>query len=182
MREDSIKERLRNEIVGILLVALGIFLFLSLVSYSPVDPSFFSYTSPKVKEIHNWMGIVGAYLSSLLFPGIWISFFSDPVSLGSLCLQFHFSLGGEIPLFEMAGWSVILLTTSSLFGLWLKPIRFFPQDLLVGGFLGEIFSRSLVRYFNPPGATVLLLLSSSSLLFWERESLSSPSSGISCIW
>jgi S-DNA-T family DNA segregation ATPase FtsK/SpoIIIE len=28
----------------------------------------------------------------------------------------------------------------------------------VGGFLGEILSRSLVRYFNPPGATILLLV------------------------
>jgi S-DNA-T family DNA segregation ATPase FtsK/SpoIIIE len=28
----------------------------------------------------------------------------------------------------------------------------------VGGFLGEVLSRSLVRYFNPPGATILLLV------------------------
>jgi S-DNA-T family DNA segregation ATPase FtsK/SpoIIIE len=40
----------------------------------------------------------------------------------------------------------------------LKPIHFFPRDILVGGFLGEILSRSLVRYFNPPGATILLLV------------------------
>ena len=69
MVEDSIKERLRYEVVGILLVAIGVFLFLSLVSYSPLDPSFFSYTTSKVKDIHNWMGIVGAHLSGLLFQG-----------------------------------------------------------------------------------------------------------------
>ena len=79
MIDDSIKEKLRHEIVGILLIALGVFLFLSLISYHPMDPSFFSYTSSKVKEIHNWMGIVGAYLSGLLFqsfgfPSFLISF------------------------------------------------------------------------------------------------------------
>jgi S-DNA-T family DNA segregation ATPase FtsK/SpoIIIE len=90
MREDSIKERLWNEIVGILLVALGIFLFLSLVSYSPLDPSFFSYTSAKVKEIHNWMGIVGAYISSFLFQGFGFPSFLIPFLLGLYACSFIF--------------------------------------------------------------------------------------------
>ncbi len=158
MREDFIKERLWNEIVGILLVALGIFVFLSLVSYSPTDPSFFSYASPKVKAIHNWMGIVGAYLSSLLFQGFGFPSFLIPLLLGLYASSFIFCWEVKHLSFKLGGWAAILLATSSLFGLWLKPIRFFPQDILVGGVLGEILSRSLVRYFNPPGATVLLLV------------------------
>ena len=156
MREDSMKERLWNEIVGILLVALGVFLFLSLFSYSPMDPSFFSYVSPKAKEIQNWMGIVGAYVSSLFFQGFGFPSFLIPFLLGlyAFCFVFRWEVK-HLPL-KLLGWSAILLATSSLFGLWLKPIRFFPQDVLVGGFLGEIFSKSLVQYFNPPGTTVLL--------------------------
>ncbi len=158
MREDFFKERLWNEIVGILLVALGIFLFLSLVSYSPVDPSLFSYASPKVKDIHNWMGIVGAYISSLLFQGVGFPSFFIPFLLGLYACSFIFPWQVEHLSLKLVGWLAILLATSSLFGLWLKPIRFFPHDILVGGFLGEILSRSLVRYFNPPGATILLLV------------------------
>ncbi len=158
MREDFFKERLWNEIVGILLVALGIFLFLSLVSYSPVDPSLFSYASPKVKDIHNWMGIVGAYISSLLFQGVGFPSFFIPLLLGLYACSFIFPWQVEHLSLKLVGWLAILLATSSLFGLWLKPIRFFPHDILVGGFLGEILSRSLVRYFNPPGATILLLV------------------------
>jgi len=158
MREDSIKERLWHEIVGILFVALGIFLFLSLVSYSPIDPSFFSYTSAKVKEIHNWMGIVGAYISSFLFQGFGFPSFLIPFLLGLYACSFIFHWQIKHLSLKWVGWSAILLATSSLFGLWLKPIRFFPQDILVGGFLGEILSRTLVRYFNPPGATILLLV------------------------
>jgi S-DNA-T family DNA segregation ATPase FtsK/SpoIIIE len=158
MREDSIKERLWHEIVGILFVALGIFLFLSLVSYSPMDPSFFSYTSAKVKDIHNWMGIVGAYISSLLFQGFGFPSFLIPLFLGLYACRFIFHWQLKHLSFKLVGWLAILLAISSLFGLWLKPIRFFYQDVLVGGFLGEILSRSLVRYFNPPGATILLLV------------------------
>jgi S-DNA-T family DNA segregation ATPase FtsK/SpoIIIE len=58
----------------------------------------------------------------------------------------------------LIGWGIFLLATSSFFGLWLKPLRIYQHDLLVGGFIGELFSKTLVRYFNLPGATILLLL------------------------
>jgi len=156
--EDSIKERLKHEIIGILLVALGIFLFLSLVSYNPIDPSFFSYTSSKTKEIHNWMGVVGSYISSLLFQGFGLPCFLIPFVLGVYAFSFIFRWEWKYPSIKLIGWSVTLLATSSLFGLWLKPLRFYQHDILVGGFIGEIISRTLVRFFNPPGATVLLLV------------------------
>ncbi|MFB3886415.1 MAG: DNA translocase FtsK [Thermodesulfobacteriota bacterium] len=158
MRGDFIKEGLRNEILGILLTALAVFLFLSLSSYSPMDPSLFSYASSKAKEIQNWMGVVGSYTSSLLFQGFGFPSFLIPLLLGLYASSFIFHWEVKHLSFKLGGWAAILLATSSLFGLWLKPIHFFPRDILVGGFLGEILSRSLVRYFNPPGATVLLLV------------------------
>jgi S-DNA-T family DNA segregation ATPase FtsK/SpoIIIE len=151
--EDSIKEKLKHEIIGILLIAVGVFLFLSLISYHPMDPSFFSYTSPKVKEIHNWMGIVGAYLSALLFQGFGYSSFLIPFVLIIFAFSFIMRWEWKYISLKLAGWSVILLTTSSLMGLWLKNLH---QDTLAGGFLGDIFSKILVQYFNRPGATVLL--------------------------
>ena len=36
MVEDSVKEKLKHEITGILLIAVAVFLFLSLVSYHPM--------------------------------------------------------------------------------------------------------------------------------------------------
>jgi S-DNA-T family DNA segregation ATPase FtsK/SpoIIIE len=158
MKEDSFKERLWYEIVGILLAALGIFLFLSLISYSPKDPSFFSYTSARGGEIRNWMGIVGAYLSGLLFQGFGFPSLLIPFLLGLHSCSFIFHWQVKQLSLKGVGWTAILLAISSLFGLWLKPIHFFSQEILVGGFLGEILSRNLVRYFNPPGATILLLV------------------------
>lgn len=156
MIEDSIKEKLKREIVGIVLIALAVFLFLSLISYNPADPSFFSYTSQKTKAIVNWMGIVGAYISGLLFQGFGFPSFLIPFVLGLYAIGFILRWEWKYPLIKLGGWGIILLTTSSLFSLWMKPLRIYTQDLLAGGFLGEILSRNLVRYFNLPGATILL--------------------------
>jgi S-DNA-T family DNA segregation ATPase FtsK/SpoIIIE len=134
--EDGIKEKLKHEIVGILLIAVGIFLLLSLISYHPMDPSFFSYTSSKVKGIHNWMGVVGAYLSSLLFQGFGYPSFLIPFALFVFAFSFIIRWEWKYLSLKAAGWVVILLTTSALVGLWLKNLH---RDTLAGGFIGEIF-------------------------------------------
>jgi S-DNA-T family DNA segregation ATPase FtsK/SpoIIIE len=156
--EDSIKEKLKREIIGILLVALGIFLFLSLATFDPADPSLFSYSSSKAREIHNWMGVVGSYMAGLLFYGFGLPSFLIPFVLGIYAFSFIFRWEWKYPLIKLIGWGIFLLATSSFFGLWLKPLRIYQHDLLVGGFIGELFSKTLVRYFNFPGATILLLL------------------------
>ena len=156
--EASFNEKLKYEIIGILLVALAIFLLLSLVSYSPPDPSFFAYASSRAKGIHNWMGIVGAYVSSLLFQGFGFPCFLIPFVVGVFAIGFIFRWEWKYLPLKWGGWLVILLAASSLAGLWLKPLMVYQKDLLAGGFIGEIFSRNLVRYFNRPGATILLLL------------------------
>jgi len=156
--EDSIKEKLKREILGILLVALGIFLFLSMVSFDPIDPSFFSYTSSKAREIQNWMGVVGSYTAGLLFHAFGLPSFLIPFVLAIYAFSFIFRWEWKYPLIKLIGWTIFLLATSSLFGLWLKPLRVRPHDFLVGGFIGEAFSKTLVRFFNPPGATILLSL------------------------
>jgi len=158
MVEDSIKERLKHEVIGILLIAAGLVLFLSLISYNPIDPSFFSHTSSKVKEIHNWMGIVGSYISGFLFLGFGFPSFLIPFVLGLFAFGFIFRREMKYPSIRLIGWFVILLSTSSLFALWLKPIQFHYEEVRMGGFIGEILSLGLKRYFNLPGATVLLLV------------------------
>jgi S-DNA-T family DNA segregation ATPase FtsK/SpoIIIE len=155
--EDSVKEKLKREIVGILLIAIAVFLFLSLISYDPADPSLFSYSSQRGKVINNWMGVVGAYVSGLLFQGFGFPSFLIPFVMGLYAVAFILRWEWKYPLVKLGGWAIILLTTSSLFSLWMKPLRIYAQDLLVGGFAGEILSRNLVRYFNLPGATIIFV-------------------------
>ncbi len=155
--EDSIKEKLKREIIGILLFSVALFIFLSLLSYDPQDPSFFTYTSFRARGIHNWTGITGSYLSSLLIQGFGFSSFLIPLFIG--VYAFNFILGWEWRFLglKFAGWFLLLLSSSSLFSLWIKPIPLYTQEILGGGFIGEILSRNLIRYFNLPGATILLI-------------------------
>jgi S-DNA-T family DNA segregation ATPase FtsK/SpoIIIE len=156
--EDSLKEKLKHEIVGIVLIAVAACLLLGLVSYHPADPSFFSYSSSKVNGIHNWIGVVGAYASSFLFQAVGFSSFLIPFVVGVFAFGFIFRYQVKVPFLKLVGWFVILFALSSLLGLWLAPLRFHHQELLAGGFLGEIFSTNLVRFFNMAGATFLLVV------------------------
>ncbi|UCG37790.1 MAG: DNA translocase FtsK 4TM domain-containing protein, partial [bacterium] len=53
-----------REIVGVALVALGLFMILALVSYSPLDASLNS-TGTGTSPVRNMGGVVGAYLADL---------------------------------------------------------------------------------------------------------------------
>ena len=151
--EASFRERLKYEIIGILLVALAFFLFLSLISYSPADPSFNAYTTRKVD---NWMGRAGAYTSESLFWSFGFPAFLIPLFLGIFAFGFIFRWEWKYLPLKCAGWVVILLAASSLFGLWMKSLPVYNESFQPGGVIGFIFSKGLVRYFNLPGATILL--------------------------
>ena len=158
MAESSFKARLKREVLGILLVALAVCLFLCLVSYHPADPSFFAYSSTGTRSIHNWMGIAGSYVASMLFQGCGFSSFLIPLVLGVFAFSFVVRWEWKYAVLKLIGWFVILLALSAFFGLWLRPLHFHQQEILPGGFLGEIFAKNFVHFFNRAGATIVLLV------------------------
>jgi hypothetical protein len=64
MAVSAVKHKHWNEMVGLLLFAVGLLIMLSLVSYSAVDPCF--SVSGSGAAIRNTIGIIGAYLSDAL--------------------------------------------------------------------------------------------------------------------
>ena len=52
------------ELIGILIILTSIFIFLSLITYSPEDPNFIF---PENTTIKNIMGSNGSFISDLLF-------------------------------------------------------------------------------------------------------------------
>ena len=59
------RNRRLNELVGLLVLASAVLLFLSLVSYRPTDPSL-NTTGASRRPSRNWIGPAGAYISDLL--------------------------------------------------------------------------------------------------------------------
>src|SRR3990172_5394672 len=54
------KDKLWREAIGVLLIFIGLFLALALISYNPFDQSFTVTSSAKS---HNYAGVVGSYLA-----------------------------------------------------------------------------------------------------------------------
>src|SRR5437899_12788476 len=79
------KNRRLNELVGFLLLAVAVLLFLALVSYSPLDNSWnTAATTPIASPARNWIGVVGAMTSDLMLQGAGITVFLIPLMIGML--------------------------------------------------------------------------------------------------
>ena len=65
------------EIMGILVSIFGIFIFISLISYSPNDPNFIF---PENVEIENFFGFHGSYLSDLFFQSVGLIAYLVPIT------------------------------------------------------------------------------------------------------
>src|SRR3970040_1947690 len=64
MPVSTVKHKHGNEILALILFAVGLLVVLSLVSYSATDPCFSS--SGTGSSVKNSVGIIGAYLSDVL--------------------------------------------------------------------------------------------------------------------
>ena len=65
------------ELIGVILVLISIFLFISLYSYSPEDPNFIFNENTEIK---NLLGIKGSLISDIFFQSLGFISFSDILS------------------------------------------------------------------------------------------------------
>src|SRR5260370_8763817 len=86
------KTRRLNELVGLLLFAAAVLLFLALASYSPADPSLNTAASTMAsRPARNWIGMAGALTTDLLLQMEGVSLFLLPGLLGVLAPPFSTS-------------------------------------------------------------------------------------------
>jgi S-DNA-T family DNA segregation ATPase FtsK/SpoIIIE len=147
-----------SEILGILLLAAGIFLVLSLGTHHPQDPSLLHRVPEEGVHAHNWIGSVGAHISALAF-----GFF------GLTCLL--------IPLFLlMAGWRrlrrrgapkvvgrgfgavLLLASVPALLHIGLGRINWLDGSVAAGGAFGVLLTELLESRLNLAGTLVVLAL------------------------
>ncbi len=145
-----------NEILGVGLAFLVVFLAASLISHHPFDPSVIHHSADLDTPTHNWIGPVGAQISALLFTFVGFVALLLPVLLGISAWQ---RFKNEIKEVKGRALGVFLVFASlpAMLQLLFGEIFWRGADLPAGGALGVLFERFLVDRLNPGGTFLVLL-------------------------
>ncbi len=141
-----------NEAGAIVLLIAGLFVLLSLASYTFQDPSW--NTAASVPGARNLTGSVGAHLADLFFQLIGLTAYALPVLILVLGWSWLRSAPVSSPLIKVAGSCVLLASVCTAFALgprWYPIAGVIPAGGLAGGLLADY----LVAHMNVAGAALL---------------------------
>ena len=146
------QHRRLNEIVGFLLLSLGLVMLLSLVSYHTQDPSFDTAAASRPL---NLVGYLGSYLSDVFFQTFGAAAFVFP--LLTFLLSWKWIRSEELDAGGVKIFGSILLTLALSAGLSFAPLHLFAGTIRIGGTLGLVVANYLVNSLNVIGALVVTL-------------------------
>ncbi|HSD46746.1 MAG TPA: DNA translocase FtsK 4TM domain-containing protein [Pyrinomonadaceae bacterium] len=153
----------RNEILAILLLAVGSLLALCLISaaFYPNDPS---WNSAGLSETKNWAGSIGANVAATAFQFIGLASFLLPLLLFAAAWRRFRRNAIHHAWTRIVGLVVLVVAASALLSLSpMKPL--FDASVQPGGLLGAVVSQGLASGLSNVGATVLLVaIAASGLL------------------
>lgn len=158
------KQRI-NELIGLIFLAIGILVLISLISYHPEDLKFFT-SSPNIR-VNNFVGITGAYIAAALFFVLGWGAYIIPI----LCLAWAVNkfIGREPQkiYLKISGTVVLFLTSSILLSMLFNATN--VDKIRTGGVIGLFLSNLLVRYFGNIGTYLIaaMLVVMSALLATE---------------
>ncbi|MEJ2491215.1 MAG: DNA translocase FtsK 4TM domain-containing protein [Desulfuromonadales bacterium] len=156
-RKPFLREHIKKEIAGLVWMAAGLFLLLSLVSFHNGDPSFNNNLDPAT--IHNFCGKVGAYVADLFYQAIGLPALLIPFA----CLLFAWRLlkfrDLHPRIYKIVAFLIMLFSIAGLISLKLEKVALFGQVLnQAGGFIGYFLASTLKGWFNLTGATIFLFV------------------------
>src|SRR5687768_15695047 len=144
-----------NEILAILLLAIGALLALCLISaaFYPNDPS---WNSAGQGETHNWAGSIGANVAATAFQFTGLASFLLPLLLFAAAWRRFRRNAIHHPWTRIVGLIVLVIAASSLLSIsQMRPL--FDASVQPGGLLGAVVSQGLASGLSNVGATVLLV-------------------------
>jgi S-DNA-T family DNA segregation ATPase FtsK/SpoIIIE len=138
--------------LAIVCLAAGLFVFFSLVSYYPLDPSW--NTAAANGKAVNLTGRVGAFLSDLLLQGLGLAAYAIPALI--LCLGWKWARGRSLDTawFKIACGLLLIASTAAALGLFTgwKPVA---GRIPAGGLAGSVLADLLLGAMNLTGAVLV---------------------------
>ena len=143
-----------SELAGLLIGVAGLLTLLSLISYTPYDPSF-NTAAPAGADTRNWIGVAGAFFADALVQLFGWTAFLIPVGLVGIGIRRILGHPIGTPGTKAIGAFLLLVSMTSLLALF--PYTPLIQDVLGGGGLvGALSAHALVFVFNTAGAWIVL--------------------------
>lgn len=147
----------RNDILGVIFFALSVIVLIALFTYDPKDLG--ANVVPANKNVHNWIGGIGARAAYGLFFVFGAAAYLLPIVLFFLSLGYLLSFLTYLQRRWL--WSSVLVFSCmgllDLYGEHLSDIR---QNLNIpsaGGILGSVMNQWVFLHFGKVGATVVFL-------------------------
>ena len=147
---------MRKEIIGIFCFFLVIFTLISLLSFSPNDPSI--HNAKAGGEIHNLFGLLGAHLAGILVGLFGLGAFWIPLLLLLTSIHFFGDHPIQAKISTLIGGTVLVVITGSLLAMRQDAYLLFGSQFSAGGLVGMPLKSFLIKYTNFTGALIILIL------------------------
>jgi DNA segregation ATPase FtsK/SpoIIIE-like protein len=148
-----IRKPIYRDVIGLFMLALSVFLAISLLSFHHSDLS--GGAGEPGGNIFNWGGIVGAWLASLLFTYLGIVAFAVPPACLVWSVHFFKKEGIRYLGYDLVCGAFIALAALSILGLIFAngPVLY-SDTVHPGGVIGIGLARLFTGLFNTAGAAV----------------------------
>ena len=140
---------------SMIIFTIGIFILISIVTFSPNDPPFANY--PVNNPVQNYCGKIGAGISGYLITCIGITSYIFAFLVGALGAALFLKKRIEILWVRILGGILLIFSVSPILGI-LDNFANFTLPLETGGIIGMIASFRLAEYLGVPGACILLAM------------------------
>lgn len=147
---------MRREIITLILVFIVVFTSVSLLSFSPDDPSI--HRIGHSGNIDNLFGFLGAHVSGFLIGLFGLGAFWIPILFLISCMEFYRSRAAGTLLVIVSGGVLLIAATGGLLSFYQETYDFFGSQYSSGGLIGIPIQSLLLKYSNWTGGIVILIL------------------------
>ncbi|MES2963739.1 MAG: DNA translocase FtsK, partial [Bdellovibrionota bacterium] len=118
------------------------------------DPSFNS-TGLNLK-VQNYCGYIGSFVADLMYQAWGLAAWVVVFGAVRMCLRTFQGRTGQWIGIRLVWAGLLMITVSSLLGLYFPSTRLFAGAIPVGGVIGMVVSKALVSAFNSVGVSIIL--------------------------
>ena len=150
------RTRVFHSAYSIIICTVGIFILISIATFSPNDPPFANY--PVNNPVQNYCGKIGAGVSGCLLTCIGITSYIFALLIGALGISLFIKRKIEILWVRILGGILLIFSISPILGILDNFANLFTYPLKTGGIVGMIAAFRLTEYLGIPGACILLTM------------------------